>query len=216
MKKLMVVAAMMVAASASFGATYNWKNTTGSAVYKGYSEATKSSKLTSGTAYLFAASSSDFAEGYSAYTQQMLLNALNDTSGTVAQNWAAITSGKGNKSITSTTLSTAGAYNTVSGFAYNGVVADGTHKLYAYSAILVTDGNNSYVYISSEGNTLARDTPAMDLKLGNQSTNSKTLVSGKNYIGSGWYAVGAAIPEPTSGLLLLIGFAGLALRRRRA
>ena len=30
--------------------------------------------------------------------------------------------------------------------------------------------------------------------------------------GSGWYA----IPEPTSGLLLLIGVAGLALRRRRA
>lgn len=29
--------------------------------------------------------------------------------------------------------------------------------------------------------------------------------------GAGWYAV----PEPTSGLLLLIGLAGLALRRKR-
>ena len=32
---------------------------------------------------------------------------------------------------------------------------------------------------------------------------------------SGWQTVGA-VPEPTSGLLLLMGVAGLALRRRRA
>ena len=33
--------------------------------------------------------------------------------------------------------------------------------------------------------------------------------------GAGWYEV-SSVPEPTSGLLLLLGVAGLALRRRRA
>jgi len=43
------------------------------------------------------------------------------------------------------------------------------------------------------------------------SKNPATLSSA--YDGAGWYTVA---PEPTSGLLLLIGMAGLALRRRRA
>ena len=34
------------------------------------------------------------------------------------------------------------------------------------------------------------------------------------YSGAGWYS--ASVPEPTSGLLLLLGMAGLALKRKRA
>lgn len=34
--------------------------------------------------------------------------------------------------------------------------------------------------------------------------------------GSGWMAVGQSVPEPTSGLLLLLGMAGLALKRKVA
>ena len=40
-----------------------------------------------------------------------------------------------------------------------------------------------------------------------------TFDAAKGYQGAGWYS---AVPEPTSGLLLLLGVAGLALRRRRA
>ena len=35
------------------------------------------------------------------------------------------------------------------------------------------------------------------------------------FAGAGWYSA-SSVPEPTSGLLLLLGMAGLALRRRRA
>ena len=38
--------------------------------------------------------------------------------------------------------------------------------------------------------------------------------SGSEYLTLGGYTV--AVPEPTSGLLMLVGLAGLALRRRRA
>ena len=38
---------------------------------------------------------------------------------------------------------------------------------------------------------------------------------GKGYSGAGWYSA-AAVPEPTSGILLLLGVAGIAIKRKRA
>ena len=47
-----------------------------------------------------------------------------------------------------------------------------------------------------------------------ESPNSWALPT-EGYVGEGFWAA-SAVPEPTSGLLLLLGVAGLALRRRRA
>ena len=49
----------------------------------------------------------------------------------------------------------------------------------------------------------------------NAKTSSQAAFSDASagYAGAGWYQ---SVPEPTSGLLMLLGMAGLALRRRRA
>ena len=58
--------------------------------------------------------------------------------------------------------------------------------------------------------TAATDVSAYDYEAGNPSPGTFAITSAAN---SGTIA---SVPEPTSGLLMLVGLAGLALRRRRA
>ena len=81
-----------------------------------------------------------------------------------------------------------------------------------YFALVVDDS----IYIAP---TVSVETPATGNKIMtfNAKTSSQAAaldISG-GYTGAGWYQT-AAVPEPTSGLLMLLGMAGLALRRRRA
>ena len=89
---------------------------------------------------------------------------------------------------------------------------------HAYAILVADDGaGNNYAYLMDN---------ASDVKI------TSTIVSGAyatfnqgdvvtgDVGGAGWTKIGTAgpspIPEPTSGLMLLLGVAGLALRRKRA
>ena len=61
---------------------------------------------------------------------------------------------------------------------------------------------------------IGKDSPFAISAVNNTGTDTFTWAAG-SYGGSMWKET-AAVPEPTSGLLMLLGMAGLALRRRRA
>ena len=80
----------------------------------------------------------------------------------------------------------------------------------AFFAIVQDD----YVYISNEKTATAASVGSATFSFASQSASSaKVFDSTTAYSSAGWYQ---SVPEPTSGLLMLLGMAGLALRRRRA
>lgn len=75
---------------------------------------------------------------------------------------------------------------------------------------------DDYVYISNSKDATTMDIGTATFGFMSQSTNSKNVFDySTSYSSAGWYGT-AAVPEPTSGLLMLLGMAGLALRRKRA
>ena len=78
-----------------------------------------------------------------------------------------------------------------------------------YYAILVGDAPtaNNYSFYSFEVTGTTAQSTAVDAILGHNWD--------PDYLTQGGYTVTGAVPEPTSGLLILLGVAGLALRRRR-
>lgn len=114
-----------------------------------------------------------------------------------------------NKALISYTPGTAGNYkhDAVSNASLG--LADGTEYgdvyLVIFDTATVTDASKFYVTPTKSLLTLTGDNTA-SLSFGSQSTASKSDAN--------WGSVAA--PEPTSGILLLLGMAGLALKRKRA
>ena len=106
-------------------------------------------------------------------------------------------------SLTSTSATKQGVY---SGATAATGIESGTY--YAKLVITGTDGGKEWS-IASDYTEITYDATAISGQTINFQSKGTLVNSGTNY---GW----TNVPEPTSGMLLLLGMAGLALRRRRA
>ena len=186
MKKILMAAAIVCAAVIANAASVTWQSGT---LYD-YTGAKVTSKDAI-TGYLFELTASEYAT-YSAMDAETLSKTLySDFSSQFgsADASAGNTVSKGNASLKMTGPSSFTAPST----AYGAII-------YMDSANNMVMGNVASVAIES----------AQDAQIGQLANNI-----GGTGAATAWAST-AAVPEPTSGLLMLVGLAGLALRRRRA
>lgn len=194
MKKIMIMVVVAMAAIVTNAASVSWL------AQKGYLyEAGGANKITSGDAYLMFVTAS--------YDQSALVSAF--------------VAAKGNATATISAMTASGALATGTGTIGSNARIDTTESTYAISSdmsayFVVFNGNNMFISTAADV-TYDPVADGATFAFASMSTPSKAAAmdATKGYTGAGWYAA-TAVPEPTTGLLLLLGVAGLALRRRRA
>ena len=186
MKKILMAVAIVCAAVAAQAASVNWTWTTSSSGAV-YTPGSTSETVSGGLMYIF-------ADGLQS---------------TVFEQWSkdgTMASG----SLHSKELTSAGLLPAASSSAEFSTEATGAKQSF-FAALITEDGLFISATKSGSESSLAGGTK---LTFAFKSASQAEAITGAtSYTGAGWYA---AVPEPTSGILLLIGMAGLALRRKQA
>ena len=197
MRKLILTAAVALAAVASQAASVSWDSSklfTANDASGGFSSAAIKSDA---KAYLFTLTAAEYAGFLESYNSSGNMSKVYETyKGSLAS--ANVNGSTGSRTSSSTLTTTADVGDTV----YGAII-------YTYSD--ATLGKDFYIA------NIATGTVGADSGLSIQ--NLGTYYFGKTTDGvaiGGWQVEGGAVPEPTSGLLVLVGLAGLALRRKRA
>ena len=189
MKKLMIALAVAACAVAADAASFNWMSSgtnTGKTINSKAGTALYS-ETTAFTLYLFDADVTSQAD---------LLAGL-----------------RGNKGITDFTSVTSQTLGDKSQIKAKEFTYGETGNTYKYYMAII---NGDDVFLSSSVSALGQASATSAVSFSGLGSATKNAFGDASATfeanGAGWYAV----PEPTSGLLLLLGVAGLALRRKRA
>ena len=193
MKKLMIAAAIVCAAAFAQAATVKWQV-----------------KLSSATKILDQRGAAWTKSGTANSGQTMYLVLATDTASFVEKlNAGTLTSAD----YLDSTTTFAAATGVMSALKDTPSSSKITTDAQAFNVVLVFKDGDGKDWYQVSSTTASSDARASESDPAQVVFETGTVFAGSQ---NGWTQVGGAAPEPTSGLLLVLGVAGLALRRRRA